>query len=276
MPAIDALSLFYDFSELTPLGRRGDEMIRRLSDRLVAVDLLDQAAELLQHQIDHRVQGAGRAQVAVRLALIYLMNRKPDRALQALRTTRAVDAATELRNQRLLLEARALSDTGRHDLAIEVIANLQGREVDRLRADILWAAKRFGPAAEQIEKFHGERWREFAPLSDVERSDILRGAIGYAMADDALGLDRFRQKYLAKMAETPDQRAFEILTAPVARAGQEFGEIAKAASAVNTLDGFMQEMRARYPDFGAVSNKDAPNASVPRSAPQAPPPTAGG
>ena len=81
-------SLFYDFRELTPIGRRGDEMIRRLADRLVSVDLLDQAAELLQHQVDHRLQGAARAQVATRLAVIYLMNRKPDRALAVLRATR--------------------------------------------------------------------------------------------------------------------------------------------------------------------------------------------
>ena len=31
-------------------------MIRRLADRLVAVDLLDPAAELLQHQVDNRLQ----------------------------------------------------------------------------------------------------------------------------------------------------------------------------------------------------------------------------
>jgi tetratricopeptide (TPR) repeat protein len=76
LSAIDALALFYDFRELTPIGRRGDEMIRRLADRLVAVDLLDQASDLLQYQVDHRLQGAARAQVATRLAVIYLMNRK--------------------------------------------------------------------------------------------------------------------------------------------------------------------------------------------------------
>jgi Tfp pilus assembly protein PilF len=70
LPPIDALGLFYDFRDLTPLGRRGDEMIRRLADRLVSVDLLDQAAELLQHQMDHRLVGAARAQVASRLAII--------------------------------------------------------------------------------------------------------------------------------------------------------------------------------------------------------------
>ena len=115
LPAIDALALFYDFRELTPIGRRGDEMIRRLADRLVAVDLLDQAAELLQYQVDNRLQGAARAQVATRLAVIYLMNRKADRALATLRATRTADLTNELRNQRLLLEARALSDMGRHD-----------------------------------------------------------------------------------------------------------------------------------------------------------------
>ena len=130
LPPIEALSLFYDFRDLTPIGRRGDEMIRRLADRLVAVDLLDQAAELLQHQVDHRLQGAARAQVATRLAVIYLMNRKPDRALATLQATRTADLSNELRDQRLLLEARALSDIGRHDLALEVIAN-----IDRPRGD---------------------------------------------------------------------------------------------------------------------------------------------
>ena len=89
MPPIEALALFYDYRELTPIGRRGDEMIRKLADRLVAVDLLDQAAELLQHQVDHRLHGAARAQVATRLAVVYLMNRKPKRALAALRASRA-------------------------------------------------------------------------------------------------------------------------------------------------------------------------------------------
>ena len=52
LPPVDALGMFYEYRELTPIGRRGDEMIRRLADRLVAVDLLDQASELLQYQVD--------------------------------------------------------------------------------------------------------------------------------------------------------------------------------------------------------------------------------
>jgi tetratricopeptide (TPR) repeat protein len=252
LPAIDALSLFYDFRNLTPVGRRGDEMIRRLADRLVSMDLLDQAAELLQHQIDHRLQGAARAQVAVRLAVIYLMARKPDRAIASLRTSRAGDLPTDLRNQRLMLEARALSETGRPDVALEVVANLEGREVERLRADILWKARRWRAAAEQIEKLLGERWRDLAPLTDPERADVLRAAIGYALAEETIGLDRFRQKYLARVGEGADKRAFEIVTAPFAASAPEFTEIAKAIAAIDTLDAFLRDIKARFPEANAA------------------------
>ena len=47
--AVDALSLYYDFRDLTPIGRKGDEMIRTLADRLVALDLLDQALVIAPH-----------------------------------------------------------------------------------------------------------------------------------------------------------------------------------------------------------------------------------
>ncbi|HXW39836.1 MAG TPA: tetratricopeptide repeat protein [Xanthobacteraceae bacterium] len=265
LPTIEALGLFYDFRELTPIGRRGDEMIRRLADRLVSVDLLDQAADLLQYQVDHRLQGAGRAQVAIRLAVIYLMNRKSDRALATLRATRTADLANELRNQRLLLEARALSDLGRHDLALEVIANIEGRETIRLRSDILWTARRWGQSAEQIELYYGERWKDWQPLNETERTDILRAAIGYALAEDALGLNRFRDKYAAKMAQTTDARAFEIVSAPLGTSGAEFRDIARAAAAVDTLEGFLRDMQARYPDASPISPA-APQAAAPAAA----------
>src|SRR6202042_2552744 len=107
------------YRDLPPIVPRGDDMMRPLADRLVAVDLLDQAAELLQYQVDKRLEGAARAQVAARLSMVYLTNHKPERAINALRSTRIADLSGELRQQRLLLEARAQSDVGRHDLALD-------------------------------------------------------------------------------------------------------------------------------------------------------------
>jgi tetratricopeptide (TPR) repeat protein len=251
LPPVDALGLFYEYRELTPIGRRGDEMIRRLADRLVAVDLLDQASELLQYQVDHRLEGAARAQVAARLAMVYLTNRKPDRAIAALRTTRIADLAGELRQQRLLLEARAQSDIGRHDLALDIISNIGGREAIRLRSDIYWASRRWREASEQIELYYADRWRDFKPLNPVEKGDVIRALVGYALAQDAIGLARFREKYAPLMSGDDDRAAFETASQPADANTAEFAPIAKMAASVDTLDGFLREMRTRFPDATA-------------------------
>ncbi|MBH5388615.1 tetratricopeptide repeat protein [Bradyrhizobium diversitatis] len=251
LPPVEALGMFYEFRELTPIGRRGDELIRRLADRLASIDLLDQAAELLQYQVDHRLEGAARAQVAARLSMIYLANRKPDMAITALRASRISDLSGELRQQRLLLEARAQSDVGRHDLALDIVSNVSGREVLRLRSDIFWAARRWRESAEQIELYYGERFRDFKPLNAVEKSDIIRAAVGYALADDSIGLSRFREKYAPLMSESADRLAFDIASKPAAASSAEFAEIAKLAASVDTLDGFLREMKQRFPDASA-------------------------
>jgi len=245
---VEALAMFYEFRDLTPIGRRGDEMIRRLADRLVGVDLLDQASELLQYQIDHRLEGSARAQVASRLAMVYLMNRKPERAIAALRTTRIADLAGEIRQQRLLLEARAQTDIGRHDLALDIITNVGGREAIRLRSDIYWASRRWRESAEQIELLYGDRWRDFQPLSPTEKSDVIRAAIGYALAEDAVGLSRFREKYNPKMDGEADRAAFDLASKPAKANSADFARIAKMAASIDTLDGFLRDMRVRFPD----------------------------
>jgi hypothetical protein len=226
-------------------------MIRRLADRLVAVDLLDQAAELLQYQVDKRLEGAARAQVAARLAMVYLTNRKPDRAIAALRSTRIADLSGELRQQRLLLEARAQSDVGRHDLALDIISNIVGREAIRLRSDIYWASRRWREASEQIELYYADRWRDFKPLNPAEKGDVIRAVVGYALAEDAIGLARFREKYAALMAGETDRSAFETASKPASANSAEFATIAKMAASVDTLDGFLREMRTRFPDMTA-------------------------
>jgi len=276
LPAIDALSLFYDFRDLTPMGRRGDEMIRRLADRLVSVDLLDQAAELLQHQVNKRLQGAARGQVAARLAMIYLMNNKPDRALAALRLTHVSGFSDTMRNRRLLLEARALSDLGRPDVALEVIGNVESKEANRLRGDILWKARRWRQAAERIEATLGDRWREWDPLTAIERNDVLRAAIGYALGEDALGAGRFRERYAPKMADGPDSRAFDVVSSPVGPGSAEFRAVASNVASIDTLESFLRDMREGFGDL--ADEKPPPSAASPQGAaspPAAPAATTG-
>lgn len=267
LPPLEALSIFYDYNKLVPIGRRGDEMIRRLADRLVSVDLLQQAAELLEHQVEQRLTGSARAQVAAKLATVHLQNRKPDRALKVLRATRLPELPQEIRDQRLLLEARAQSELGRHELALELVEPMEGREVDRLRADVHWAAKHWRQAAEALERGFGERWKSFAPLTEQERHDALRTAIGYALANDPISLDRFRSRFTPKMADGPDRAAFESVSGIASLEKAEFREVARAVSAIDSLEGFLRDYKARYGDEAKPTGaKDVPG-EAPKPAP---------
>jgi hypothetical protein len=183
--------------------------------------------------------------------MVYLTSRKPDRAIAALRSTRIADLAGELRQQRLLLESRAQSDVGRHDLALDIISNISGREAIRLRSDIYWASRRWREASEQIELYYADRWRDFKPLDAVEKSDVIRAVVGYALAEDAIGLARFREKYGPFMSGEADRAVFETASKPASGSSAEFAEIARLAASVDTLDGFIREMKTRFPDATA-------------------------
>ncbi|MGE0046898.1 MAG: hypothetical protein AB7T08_14165, partial [Hyphomonadaceae bacterium] len=138
---IQALGLFYQFADLTPVGPNGDRLVRLLAGRLVHVDLLEQAATLLQHQIDERLQGLARAQVSVDLAAIYLLDGQSERAFQTINLTRTPNLPTALQQERRILEARALIGMNRLDHAVEVVERDQSADAQRVRAEAAWRAR---------------------------------------------------------------------------------------------------------------------------------------
>ncbi|MFE1600860.1 hypothetical protein [Methylobacterium sp. ID0610] len=255
---VEALALYFDFKEFTPLGRQGDAVVRNLADRLVALDLLDAAADLLQHQVDKRLTGAARAGVAARLASIRLMDDHPLQAIQVLQATRLPELPERLREARTLLEARALSDLSRTDLALELLEGMEGPEAARLRADIVWSARRWREAGEAHEALVGGRWREPGPLGDADRGDVIRAAIAYALADETLSLDRLRAKFTPKMAESPDARTFALLSAPNATRTAAFRDLAGKAISAETLTAFLRAYRARYPETAVPDRPGLP------------------
>lgn len=259
LPRLEALTLFYDFKEFLPVGRRGDEITRLLADRLVELDLLDQAGDILHYQMEKRLTGAARSTVAARLAMIRLMNRKPAEALQALVSTRLAELPGDVKRARLLLEAKALSDLSRTDQALDLLEGESGPEVDRLHADILWNGRRWREAGEALERILGESWRGEPPLHDGERSDAMRAAIAYAMSDEALSLDRLRTKFAGKMAQSPDARLFAFVTGASRASPADIREVARSAAGSDTMQDFLKEYRKRYPALSSAV-RDKPQA----------------
>ncbi|TFZ58909.1 hypothetical protein E4V01_10075 [Methylorubrum sp. Q1] len=245
---VEALALYFDFKDFAPAGRRADEIVRRLADRLVALDLLDSADELLQYQIDHRLEGTARSSVSARLATIRLMEGKPLQALQTLDATHLPELPEDVRRARAMLRARALSDLSRTDLALETVEGETGADAERLRADILWAARRWREAGEAHEMILGPAWRSGKPLDDTARADVIRAGIAYGLAGESLGLERLKAKFAGPMAESADARTFAMLTRPDAPRSAAFRDAALRATKAETLAAFLSEYRKRYPD----------------------------
>jgi len=252
--------------ELAPCGRRGAEVSRKLASRLVEVDLLDQAAERLDHQVNNRLSGAARSQIAADLALIYLKARRPEATLKTIRQTRIAQLPKELRRKRDVLEARALSELGRVDSAIELLASIPGEDAERLKAEALWNGQRWQMSGEQFERILGNRWQAADPLDDSERREVMRAAISFALADDRLGTDRLRRKFSTKMAESPDAHAFDLVTSPNARDGVAFHNLAREIAEIDTLDAFLKSFRETYGGPGSGDNAMMPSEEVPEAA----------
>jgi hypothetical protein len=246
MPPVEQLALFYDNVDLTPIGSDGDEMIRRMADRLVNVDLLGPAASLLAYQVDRRLDGIAKAQVSTRLAEVYLMDHKPQDAINALHNSEITGLPDDTLHQRLVLEARAFAALKQWDNALDLIAVDQADDTRRLRADIYWESGNWDVAGQKTEELLGQRYTDAAPLNDGERGQVLRMAVAYSLADDEASLERLRKNFAPKMANTPDASAFAVLTQSIDMHGLAFRQAAAQIASVDTLTAFMKDFSKRH------------------------------
>ena len=201
MQPVQAVGLFYDFQELTPIGVDGDQMVRNLVRRLVDVDLLDDAAKLLKYQVDNRLNGVPKAQVATDLAWIYLMNRKPQDALDTINATRTTVLPPALNVERRLATARALMGLGRYDAALELVDRDITKDGQEIRADIAWKQRGWPVAGASYERMLGDRWKTAGALAPADEARLLRAAVAYSLADDDAALARLRTRW-TKFVET--------------------------------------------------------------------------
>lgn len=242
---IEALALWYEFNDLTPVGADGDRMLRRLADRLIDFDLLEQAAELLAHQVDNRLRGVARAQVATDLAAIYLMDGRPEAALDVLRKTRVAGTPRDLVASRRLLEARALADLTRYEHALELLDTDRSDEALNLKADIAWEAHMWARAAVLLEASAGETWRGDSPLPPPYQSAVLRAAVAYSLTDNAEGVQRLVARFGPKMADGPHAASWRTVTSEPDVDGVVLRDLASRIAESDTLDAFLEEFRQR-------------------------------
>lgn len=245
---IQSLALFKDFQELTPPGADGDLMVRKIVRRLVDVDLLREASKLLQYQVENRLDGVPKAQVATDLALIYLMDRKPEQALAAINGSRTTILPAALNAERRILTARALMALGRLDAAAEIIEPDGSADAQDVRAEIAWKGHNWALAGSLFEKAIGERWKSVLPLRPDEESKLLRAGVAYSLAGDDAALTRLRDHYSSYFELARNPEALRVAFTGVDGGALTANDFSRAVADNEGFAGWVSKMKVRFRD----------------------------
>lgn len=175
------VALFYEFKELNPIGEQGDDIIIGITKRLVRLDLLENAASLLRHQIKYRLQGEKRVVNADNLALILLMDKKPNEAMLVLDDTDKDNFNFKEHQHRARLRARALVDLEKYEQAVEYLKDDDTPDAEIIRREALFRGKNW---SSYVDRINGNFDQIVASLDDknpAATQDVLRLAIAYYM-----------------------------------------------------------------------------------------------
>lgn len=274
---IKALALYQEFKGVAAPNGKSDEIVRHLADRLIAVDLLDQADTLLE-EVANRLNGAEKARTATELALIRLLDHRPDAALRALDMPIGNDVAPDLARRRDQLRARALLDLKRPKDALAALGSDQSRDAFRLRADIYWRSKSWSDAVRAFERIVDVP-ADSKKLSQRDAQIVLNWAAALTLTGDQAGIGRLREKFGAAMAQSPYATGFRLIAS--ADPGQDSNdprERARQIAEIGELQSFAAELRknlgsdtptrdAASPATGAANSAAPGAAGAPAAAP---------
>lgn len=244
LSAVDALTLYQQYRSLMPTGTQGDLVMRNLAERLVAIDLLDQAAGLLEELVKTHLQGIDKGKVATRLAAIRLLDHKPNEALAALDMSNDNSLPADLLANRQLLRAKALSELNKTDDALELLKGDDSKDARMLRADIMMHAQRWADAAKNLLILIGSPPKAGETLTVQQADWLVNGAIALSLANDQEGLGKLAVDFSAPMAVMPQNDTFRVLTQP--EKATQLKDITAVQSKISDVDlfrGFLNSYR---------------------------------
>ena len=239
---VAAIALYDEFRELIPTGAQGDAITQGLADRLVAVDLLDRAGDVLEKLVKERLAGEAKAKTGLKLAMVRLLDRKAEAAVAALRASDASGLSNELTRDRNRVEARALGDLGRTAEAVSRLTTDESPEADQLRAELTWRAQDWNAAASALTRLVIPAAGD---LKDEQARQAIRLAVALSLSKDKDGLKRFDGEFGAAMRKGPYKDIYQVVASDPGSPVGDVREIAARTAAAAPFQSFLADYRKR-------------------------------
>ncbi|HEY5301362.1 MAG TPA: hypothetical protein VIJ55_11865 [Acetobacteraceae bacterium] len=229
MPPLDFVALLEENADLLGDAAKGPEMQARLADRLLALDLPDAAAPLLERLMRDAPPDAGRAATGARLAALRLAAGDGPAAQAALVASDvAADLPASLVTRRALLSAEAAAKSGDVPAALAALTALGTADADRARADMLERAGDLPSAVAALTALADRTVPAQGPLDGPSRATLLRLAALATRAHDPAALAALRTRIGGRLDAGEGADTIRLLlaepvrqVADLARAGKE-------------------------------------------------------
>lgn len=241
---LEAVSVYNSFGTLVPPGSAGSQVMLKVADYLVTIDLLGKAEDILEDQLSHGYPPSDKiSEVGAKLSAVYLIDNKPSLALQTLDRTENAPATAEAHANRAVLRARALSSLGRADEAVAALSKMETADAERLKADIFWHAQKWDQAAAAIERILPKPSAD-KPLSADDAGLVINAAVAYKLAGDRAGLKNLKERYERSMDGTPRAATFGVVTRDEEASGlADRDTMLKIAGEVDMFKGFLDSYK---------------------------------
>ena len=236
-----AVSLAEAHRDLLPRDERGEAALLLLADRLVALDLPDRAATVLEGALNE-MTGQPRAALGARLAALRLGEGDAAAATAVLFRTEAEGLPTSLAEERAILAARAMARRGEEGAAIDALRALGPAGLPAL-ADLLGGRRDWNAAAAAMLA-HAE---QPGPIDDGKRRAVVRAAAFAALAGDASQLSKMRTEWEARLGEGPLRDAFLTLTADPVRGLADLPRLQRELDLFRGFPSRLEALRAEAP-----------------------------
>lgn len=254
MLPLKALAMYQDFDWLAPRSPHYTSIVQKLADRLVAVDLLARAMEMLKDQLRLvNLEDIQKVQIGTRLALIYLFQEDNIAALDILDKTEMENMPQSLSQYRKIIRAQALDALGKHDDALELLEDDASKNALLLKSGIYWKNARWDKAADTL-KYLIEKPVKDKPLSEEQINYILDWATALKKAGRETVIIRLRNKFEPYFAKTPYYSIFNVLTNNLEPDKIDLKAISQTVNDV-----------AAYSNFSKLYNKSLRDTTLPKT-----------
>ena len=212
MEPLEALKLYFQYRELIPVGEIGDRITRKVAQFFIEADMVEDAEDIIQHQINFRSQKEEKAKLVLWLSKIYLENQKKVQAEKIFETLEQENLSKETKD--LIRYAIAMSRVkrGLYFETLEMIRDDRSFAADTVRLELFWLRRNWFGIIDIVES-REENYNQTLPnaFTEQETADIIKVAVAYAAQNMDEKLVTLSEKYKSRIEDEKSLNLFDYL-----------------------------------------------------------------